>query len=318
MADSWALTVLAALLAVALDLWLGEPRRYHPLVGFGAVANSAERWLRREGAVWQQRVSGGVALLLITLPFVLLAMLLSLNPWLELVGSVVLCYAAIGHRSLRDHVLPIADAIEQGDDDQARYHASMIVSRDPATMDVPRSTVESALENGSDGIFAALFWFLLAGAPGVVAYRLVNTLDAMWGYKTERFLHFGWAAAMLDDLMNYLPARLTAFSYALLGRTGQALRCWRQQAPLCSSPNGGPVMCAGAGALNLTLGGPTRYQGQWQDKPILGAGNDPQPCDIRRSINLVSRTLLLWLLVLIASMPLAGLLFGSVPIGGAL
>jgi len=298
--DGWAITVLITLLAVVLDAVLGEPRRFHPLVGFGALANRVEQWLhggtRCASAV--QRTRGLIALLLITVPFLLLSYLMIQNQILNFLFSVVILYSAIGHRSLRDHVLPVADAMEQGDDDAARYRASMLVSRDPDTMNVPRSTVESALENGCDGIFGALFWFLLAGAPGVLAYRLINTLDAMWGYRSERYLHFGWAAAKLDDLLNYLPARLTAVSYALLGKTGQALQCWQQQAPACSSPNGGPVMCAGAGALNLSLGGPTRYRGEWQQKPILGMGPDPDSSDIRRAMGLVSRTLVLWLLVI--------------------
>jgi len=291
---------LLALLAVGLDLLLGEPRRFHPLVGFGALANRAERWLHGGAAALSgmQRVRGALALLLICLPWVLLVALPEQNSWVGALISVLVLYGAIGHRSLREHVLPVADALEAGDDALARQRAAMIVSRDPETMDVPRSTVESALENGSDGIFAALFWFLLAGAPGVLIYRLINTLDAMWGYRSDRYLHFGWAAARLDDLLNWLPARLVACSYSLLGNTRAGLRCWRQQASLCSSPNGGPVMCAGAGALGLLLGGPTRYRGEWLEKPELGCGESPQPGDIRRAMGLVTDTLWFWLLLL--------------------
>lgn len=298
--EGWPLTVLLALLAVGLDLLLGEPRRFHPLVGFGALANRAERWLHGgvEASPGVQRLRGALALLIICLPLVLLVALPDQNSGWGALVSVLVLYAAIGHRSLREHVLPIADALEAGDDVLARQRAAMIVSRDPDTMDVPRSTVESALENGSDGIFAALFWFLLAGAPGVLIYRLINTLDAMWGYRSDRYLHFGWAAARLDDLLNWLPARLVASSYALLGNTHAGLRCWRQQASLCSSPNGGPVMCAGAGALGVRLGGPTRYRGTWLQKPELGCGASPQPADIRRAMGLVTDTLWFWLLLL--------------------
>ncbi|MCV6589120.1 MAG: adenosylcobinamide-phosphate synthase CbiB [Marinobacterium sp.] len=308
--DGWPLTVLICLLAVLLDYWLGEPRRYHPLVGFGALASKLERRLnRQESLPLHQQLSGWLGVALLTAPAVWLLALLDADSLAGSVFSVVVLYSAIGHKSLREHVLPVADALTDGDDALARQRAAMIVSRDPQQMDVPRACAESALENGSDGIFAALFWFLLAGAPGVVAYRLINTLDAMWGYRNERFLHFGYAAAKLDDLLNWLPARLTALSYAVLGHTDAALRCWREQAPACSSPNGGPVMAAGAGALQISLGGAACYHGQWQDKPQLGEGRAPLPDDIRRAMALVSQTLLLWLIMLCASAAMV-LLYG--------
>ncbi|MNZ78367.1 cobalamin biosynthesis protein [compost metagenome] len=169
-----------------------------------------------------------------------------------------------------------------------------------------RATTESVLENGSDAVFAALFWFLVAGAPGVVLYRLSNTLDAMWGYRNERFERFGWAAAKIDDVLNYLPARLVALTYALLGKTALALRCWQRQAPQWDSPNAGPVMAAGAGALGVALGGAAIYHGELHVRPDLGEGPAPGARDIERALNLVYGGVLLWLaLLLLGSLYLA-------------
>ncbi len=119
----------------------------------------------------------------------------------------------------------------------------------------------------------------------------------MWGYRNGRYLDFGWAAARLDDALNYLPARLTALTYAVLGNSGQALRCWRTQARGWASPNAGPVMAAGAGALGVIIGGPARYAGEWQARPVLGAGQPPAVDDIERALGLVRGGVWLWLAV---------------------
>jgi adenosylcobinamide-phosphate synthase len=129
----------------------------------------------------------------------------------------------------------------------------------------------------------------------VLLYRLSNTLDSMWGYRTARYNEFGWAAARLDDVLNYIPARLTALSYALLGHTRSALHCWRAQAPHWESPNAGPVMAAGAGALQVRLGGKAIYHGEISARPLLGCGAEVTGGDIARALQLVRRTLYLWL-----------------------
>lgn len=290
---------LALIAALALDALLGEPRRGHPLVGFGRLANGLEARLNRAGG--GQRLSGLLAWSLAVLPLTLAAWLLSRLPTVGWLLEVIALYAALGLRSLGEHATPVARALRDGDLAEARRRVGYLVSRDPHELDeqgVARAATESVLENGSDAVFGALFWFTVAGAPGVVLYRLANTLDAMWGYRTPRFRRFGWAAARLDDLLNLLPARLTALTYALLGNTRSALHCWRQQAPRWDSPNAGPVMAAGAGALQVVLGGAATYHGAWHDRPTLGQGSAPEVRHIEQALQLVRRGVILWVVLI--------------------
>lgn len=288
---------LALVAGVVLDLLLGEPRRWHPLVGFGRLANALER--RLNGG--RLRIARGL------LAWILAVLPLSLLAWLACAhgGAAVhalLLYVGIGLRSLRDHTLPIHAALTRGDITEARMLTARIVSRDTAQAnesDLAKAGAESLLENGNDAVFGTLFWFLVAGGAGVVLFRLANTLDAMWGYRTERFNLFGRVAARIDDALNYVPARLTALSYVLLAERGRlrAWRCWRAQAPAWSSPNAGPVMASGAGALGVQLGGAAVYDGVTELRPPLGSGPDARADDILRAWRLVRRTTLLWVCI---------------------
>ena len=288
------------LAGVILDLLLGEARRWHPLVGFGHWANAVERRGNRGRArFWRGLAAWALAVLPLTaLAWWLLVQLAAVQFWYAAALHAVLLYLCIGLRSLREHALPIAQALAAGDLPAARRLTSRIVSRDTSAAeetDLAKAGVESLLENGNDAVFGTLFWFLVAGGPGAVLFRLSNTLDAMWGYRTPRYAQFGCAAARIDDALNWLPARLTALSYAVLGDWRQAWSCWRRQAPQWSSPNAGPVMAAGAGALNLALGGAATYHGELEQRPLLGAGMPPQAADIVRAWQLVLRTTILWL-----------------------
>ena len=290
---------LSALAGVGLDAWLGEPRRWHPLVGFGHLAQRIEQRLNSGGRGWRSHGVSGWCLAV--LPPVLLVWLLSLSSLGWLVDILVL-YFALGLKSLAQHALPVAQALRLGDLDEARRRVGYLVSRRTSELDacgVARAATESVLENGADAVFASLFWFAVLGAPGVLLHRLSNTLDAMWGYRNERFERFGWAAAKIDDVLNYVPARLVALTYALLGRTATALRCWRSQAPQWDSPNAGPVMAAGAGALQVQLGGAAIYHGVEEQRPQLGKGAPARARDIERALNLVYLGVLLWLVGLV-------------------
>lgn len=287
---------LIVVCALLLDAWLGEARRYHPLVGFGNLAQTIERWLYADSMM-----RGLSAVLLLLLPVMLLtALIVHCLPWSPLFEGLLL-YLAIGWNSLTAHARRVHDSLVADHLPQARQQVSLLVSRDTMMLDhsgVAKATVESVLENGNDAIFAAIFWFVIAGAPGVVIYRLVNTLDAMWGYRTDRYRHFGWAAARLDDVMNFIPARLTALSYAIVGRMASALYCWRTQGVAWKSPNAGPVMAAGAGSLGVLLGGAACYHGRLEQRPTLGEGHIPQASDIERALKLIQRALLLWIAVI--------------------
>lgn len=285
---------LAALTAVLLDRLLGEPRRFHPLVGFGHLVAAIEQRLNQ-----RKRLAGIFSWLIAVLPAVGLALLL--RPFAPFIVDVALLYFALGAQSLAEHAEAVAKPLREGRLDEARQRVGWIVSRETSQLDesgVAKAGVESVLENGNDAIFGTLFWFTLLGGPGAVFFRLANTLDAMWGYRTERFNHFGWAAARIDDGLNWLPARLTALTYALLGQTRNALACWHTQAPGWESPNAGPVMAAGAGSLGVLLGGAAIYHGEVEIRPPLGAGPAPVAADLGRAIALIRHSLWLWLAAL--------------------
>jgi adenosylcobinamide-phosphate synthase len=298
--------------ALLLDLLLGEVRRWHPLVGFGRLANAIERRLNGGGHL---RARGLAAWVLAVLPLTLLAAYVLQTA--GIMAHALLLYFCVGLRSLREHNLPIATALAAGDLAQARLLTARIVSRDTANAtpsDLAKASTESILENGNDAVFGTLFWFLVAGGPAALLFRLANTLDAMWGYRSPRFLHFGAAAARIDDALNFIPARLTALSYMLLGATladrRRAWSCWRSQARAWSSPNGGPVMASGAGALGLALGGAAMYDGELEQRPALGCGRDACAADIGRAWNLVAASTVLWL-VLVAAAALACYVIGG-------
>lgn len=283
--------------AVLLDWWLGESRRFHPLVGFGWLSHYVEQKIYgscNEIALIK-KIRGIVAVAWLILPLTVAALALSTLPYVGSIFSVVLLYFTLGHKSLHDHARPVAIALHHNHDEEARQLVARMVSRDSKSLRITGATTESVLENGNDAVFGALFWFVIAGAPGVIVYRLANTLDAMWGYRNEYYQDFGWAAARFDDVLNYLPARLTALTYALLGETRQALFCWRTQAPAWDSPNAGPVMAAGAGSLGVSIGGSAYYQGKQHQRPVLGIGAEPVTNDIERALKLVRHGVWLWL-----------------------
>ncbi|WP_341777642.1 adenosylcobinamide-phosphate synthase CbiB [Marinomonas balearica] len=294
-------TAFVVVAALVLDRMIGEPKNWHPLIWFGQWVDACKKrfQLPLENGVFHQRFMGVVAWFAAVIPWALICVLMvgALPSWINTLLSILVLYFCVGWQSLREHTQAILTPLEEGNIVIAREAVSRIVSRDTAALDeseTAKAGIESVLENGADAIFAPIFWFLLFGPVGALVYRLSNTLDAMWGYKNSEFLQFGWCAARIDDVMNYIPARLVVFTYAICGEWEPATRCARQQSHTWKSPNAGPVMAAGAGALGVELGGEAPYFGKLEHRPVLGEGLPPTPHHLKESIKLIDKGVYLW------------------------
>jgi adenosylcobinamide-phosphate synthase len=209
-----------------------------------------------------------------------------------LVGSTVTAtYLAVAGRALRDVATSVGDALESSDLGRARALLPSLVGREVADLDAPsmaRAVVESVAENTVDAVVAPAWWAAIGGAPGVLGYRAVNTMDAMVGYRNDRYRRYGWASARLDDVAAFVPARLTALLVAAVRprAAGAVWRAVRTQAPSHPSPNAGVAEAAFAAALGLRLGGVNRYGAGTEHRRPLGTGPDPEPGDIARAVTL--------------------------------
>ena len=303
------LLILAMQMAIALmlDRLLGELTRYHPLVGFGHLTNFLEAKYNTQGPSLRNKLAGALCLLLLTIPLPAVLFVIghdSIGFWLI---ETLFLYLAIGQRSLKEHGMQVYRPLAEHNIQQARHYTGYLVSRDTADLtprQMQRAVTESMLENGHDGSIASLFYFALGGAPLAVLHRLVNTLDAMWGYKSSRFIAFGWAAAKLDDLLGYPSAICTSLLYLLVGskrrKAALGLRLAFEQSARYKSKNGGLCMSAGAFSLGIRLGGKASYHGHASSLVRLGLGRHVQPEDIPASISLVitSSRLLVGMLLL--------------------
>ncbi|HEV7772270.1 MAG TPA: cobalamin biosynthesis protein [Conexibacter sp.] len=277
----------------AADLLVGDPRRGHPVAGFGRVALALERRVyapsRLRGAIFSLVLVGGAALV------AELAARTASRIWGGRAAVLVLVtWAALGGRSLARAGDGIAERLERGDLDGARAKLPSLCGRDAAALDeteICRAAVESVAENTSDAVVGALLWGAVAGPAGVAAYRAANTLDAMVGHRSERYAQFGWASARLDDLMGWPGARagaaLTALCAPIVGGSPRAAwRALRRDGAAHPSPNAGRMEAAFAGALGVRLGGPLAYGGRAEVRPTLGDGRAPGASDLRRAARL--------------------------------
>jgi adenosylcobinamide-phosphate synthase len=300
---------LSLLLALGLDAVIGDPeavsrRQLHPVQLIGRLIGWADAkfnldsdtpGLRRNQGAWTIiGLVAGAAVLGWAIQYLLLALPLG-QLWLALAMS-----SLIAQRSLYDHVAAVASGLEIGGLGGGRLAVSRIVGRDPDALDqagVSRAAIESLAENFSDGVVAPVFWAAIFGLPGLLAYKAINTADSMIGHKTPRHQHFGWAAARLDDLVNFIPARLSGVLVciaALLQPGGDAVSGWRamrRDARYHRSPNAGWPEAAFAGALGLAIAGPRSYHGKKVEEPFMGQGGRPHAAapDIRNALRLFIR-----------------------------
>ena len=292
--------------AMALDAVMGEPRWLwsrvpHPAVLMGRLIgwadirfNTGPRW--HNGVLVVMGLVAGAALLGVVIEALPLGWLWSL------IGGAIL----LAQKSLVQHVQAVADGLRYGVG-EGRRAVAMIVGRDTRAMDEPaiaRAAIESAAENFSDGVIAPAFWFLVGGLPGILVYKIVNTADSMIGYRTPRHEEFGWAAARLDDVLNWVPARITACLIALAFWSGRAVDVVRQDAGLHRSPNAGWPEAAMAGVLDVALAGPRSYHGQSRDFPWVNGSGERQigVTEIERAISVLWRV---WAVVAACTLVLA-------------
>ena len=300
--DAPAPTLAALLVALVTDALLGDPawlyrRVPHPAAAIGSAISRVELWLLKPTGSQRHRLLAGTALLAIVAgTATIIGIVLSAGARQVPAGWLfegLLMSTLLAQRSLVDHVRAVAAGL-RGGLAEGRRAVALIVGRDPDRLDaagVGRAAVESLAENLSDGVVAPLFWGVVAGLPGMLAYKAVNTLDSMVGHRSERYRDFGWASARFDDLVNLVPARLTGAALCLVG--GSPLRSattMLRDAPRHRSPNAGWPEAAMAAALRLRLAGPRVYAGRTVDDGWMGDGRaEVTPADIDRAIALAWR-----------------------------
>ncbi|GAB2866766.1 cobalamin biosynthesis protein [Lentzea nigeriaca] len=284
---------LGLLLGVAADAVFGDPRRFHPVAAFGTSAAALEKRVYADsqaaGVAYTAALVGGTVALGVAVERA------SRRHWLtQALATGVATWAVLGGRSLAAEGTSMGRELDSGDLEAARARLPHLCGRDAARLDtlgLARATVESVAENTSDAVVAPLFWGAAFGVPGLLGYRAANTLDAMVGHKSPRYLRFGWASARLDDLLNLLPSRLAALltvggAPVVGGSASQALETWRRDASAHPSPNAGQVEAAFAGALEIRLGGRTVYSHGVEERPVLGHGRNPDSGHVTRAVEL--------------------------------
>ena len=295
--------IIALLLGFVLDKALGDPVRLpHPIVAFGKMIAFFEKRLNKGQ---HKRAKGMLmAIFLIVLVFAffyaLVTFLYQVHPLLGLGVEAIFVFYGIAGTTLMREGKGVFDALERGLD-EGRKQVGRIVGRDTAQLseqEIKAATLETLAENLSDGVIAPLFWFLIAGVPGIMTYKMVNTLDSMIGYKSERYLDYGRFAARFDDVANFIPARITAILMALCAMSGKAFVFIKKYGRAHSSPNAGYPEAALAGILNVQFGGTHDYFGKAVEKPVIGENKrDYTAQDLKTTIKNMRRVEVAFLLI---------------------
>jgi len=273
---------LAVAAGLVLDRLLGEPSAsVHPVAAFGRTMERIEQTL------WADRRSNGAI-------YTAAGVALGAAAGSAAGSTAVAVWAAAAGRELRRVASHVGELIAAGNLATARAELPALVGRDPSGLDtsqIAAAVIESVAENSVDAVIAPAFWAVVAGAPGAAAYRAVNTMDAMVGRRNERYANFGWAAARLDDVANYVPARIFAGLLAALHfeRAHQLMVTVRRDAPAHPSPNAGVAEAAMAAAIGCQLGGPLRYGAVEENRPVLGGGPRPDPQDVPAAVGIADR-----------------------------
>lgn len=280
----------------------------HPVTWIGHVISFFETRLNKsDRSARLLNILGGMTVFVILAGAVLLTMLISAtlpDGWAGVLAGGILAWPFLAPRSLYDHVVRVAKPLSMGETNEARQAVSMIIGRNPDTLDdagIARGALESLAENTSDGIVAPVFWGLIFGLPGLVGYKVINTMDSMIGHRSARYEHFGMVAARLDDVVNLIPARLTGVMFAVMsGRPVRSFVTMLRDARHHRSPNAGWPEAAMAGALGVRLSGPRIYGDQLTNEPWLNAtGSDADAQALSRGVALYVKTMAL-LVVMIA------------------
>lgn len=299
--------------ALILDFTFGDPRNfYHPVILIGNFITWFEQsFYKATQEEAAQKVMGlllWIAVISVTLGTVtgVLSIALAIDPLVYQIVNVLFIWMGIASKSLKRESMRVYHALRNHDIEEARWKLSYIVGRDTRNISsesVIMATVETVAENTSDGVIAPLFYALIGGAPLMWVYKAVNTLDSMVGYTSKKYKDFGYVSAKMDDLFNYLPARLTALlmiaSSFLLGYSGkESYKTWRKDCRNHKSPNSGHPEAAAAGALGIQLGGDSMYKGQLIHKPFIGRSTRvPEIEDIRKTNRIMQTAALLFLVI---------------------
>jgi len=297
----------AMVVAMSVDALLGWPdplfaRIGHPVTWLAGLIDFLDKnWNRSSASAGVRRAAGAAAaLIVIALAVAAASAIQSLltSEWSRIYVAGILAWPLVALRSLYDHVAAVALALQSSNIETARLAVARIVGRDPSSLDeagIARAAIESLAENASDGVVAPVFWGALFGLPGIVGYKAINTLDSMIGHRTIRHKAFGWAAARIDDLANFVPARLTGFLFAVVAQSPSAAwSCMARDARRHRSMNAGWPEAAMAGALGVRLSGPRVYQGSVAEEPWLNeAARDPRAEDILAGLKLYRRAMIL-------------------------